>query len=277
MLDENRELQLAAALNLPRVRRLGGKNAQRDVADELRPEPRLDERGGDLVAVQPREGRGVDADRHRERRLVDRDHGQRARVVRVRKGLADRHFGDAGDGDDLTGPCLFRFHAVECLGHVQLRHLRSLDGPVGAAPRDLLGAPDRSLENPAESESAHVRRGIEVRDERLQRVALVVGRGGDALEDQIKQRLEVLLERVRVWIERRASRLGIAIDDRELDLGLVRIEVEEQLVDLVDDGLDTRIRAIDLVHHEDHRQSRFERLSKHEPRLRKRPLARVHE
>ena len=34
-LDEHRELQLAAALHLPRVRARGREDAQRDVADEL--------------------------------------------------------------------------------------------------------------------------------------------------------------------------------------------------------------------------------------------------
>jgi hypothetical protein len=38
-LDEHRELELAAALHLPRVRPLGRENAKRDVADELLVEP----------------------------------------------------------------------------------------------------------------------------------------------------------------------------------------------------------------------------------------------
>ena len=52
-LDEDRELQLAAALHLPGVGPLRVAHAERDVADELRPEPRFDESGGDLVSVQP--------------------------------------------------------------------------------------------------------------------------------------------------------------------------------------------------------------------------------
>ena len=44
--------------------------------------------------------------------------------------------------------------------------------PVGAAPGDLLALADRPLEDAAEREAADVGRGVEVRDERLQRVAL---------------------------------------------------------------------------------------------------------
>src|SRR4029079_12782954 len=50
-LDEHRELQLAAALDLPGVRALGLLDAEADVADELGVEARLDLAGGELVAV----------------------------------------------------------------------------------------------------------------------------------------------------------------------------------------------------------------------------------
>ena len=106
---------------------------------------------------------------------------------------------------------------------------------------------------------------------------LLVRRRRDVLEDEVEQRAEVGLERVRVGCERGATGPRVAVDDRELDLALVGVEVEEQLVDLVDDSVDPRVRAVDLVHDEDHRQARVEGLAQHEARLRQRPLARVDE
>ena len=50
-LDQHRERELAAALDLPDLGSLGLEHPQRDVADELPVEPRLDLRGGQLVAV----------------------------------------------------------------------------------------------------------------------------------------------------------------------------------------------------------------------------------
>ena len=70
---------------------------------------------------------------------------------------------------------------------------------------------------------------------------------------------------------------GVAVDDRELDLALVGVEVEEELVHLVHDLGDPRVGPVDLVHDEDHRQPRLERLAQHEPGLGERPLARVDE
>ena len=69
----------------------------------------------------------------------------------------------------------------------------------------------------------------------------------------------------------------VAVDDRELDLALVRVEVEEELVHLVDDLGDARVGPVDLVHDEDHRQPRLERLAQHEAGLGEGALAGVDE
>ena len=101
-LDEHRELQFATGLDLPGVGTLGRVDPDADVADQLGVETVLDQAGGQLLAVAPGERRGVDADRHRQRRLVDRDDGQRDRVLGVGERLADGDLGDAGDGDEIA-------------------------------------------------------------------------------------------------------------------------------------------------------------------------------
>ena len=80
-----------------------------------------------------------------------------------------------------------------------------------------------------------------------------------------------------IGVERGAACPRVAVDDRELDLGLVGVEVEEELVHLVHDRLDAGVGAVDLVDDEDHREPRLERLAQHEARLRQRTLARVDE
>ena len=147
--------------------------------------------------------------------------------------------------------------------------------PVGAAPGDLLALPDRPLEDAAEREPAEVGGGVEVRDERLQRVALGVGGRRDVREQHLEERLEVGRELVRREPGLPGAR--VRVDDRELDLALVGVEVEEERVDLVHDLGDPRVGPVDLVHDEDHGQARLERLAQDEARLRERPLARVDE
>ena len=110
---------------------------------------------------------------------------------------------------------------------------------------------------------------------RLERVLGLVLRRRDALDQQVHERREVVGQVV--GVEPGAAGPRVAVDDRELDLLLVGVEVEEQLVDLVDDLGGARVGAVDLVDHEDHRQPRLERLAQHEPRLGQRALGRVDE
>ena len=170
-LDEDRELQLAA----PWTSQVSGRSVSRTRIETLpttswssRP---CSSRAVTLSPSWPASGDGVDPDRHRERRLVDPGDRERPRIVGVGEGLADRDLGDPGDRADLAGAGLLGFHAVERLGDVQLTDLRLLDRPVGAAPRHRLAAADRPLAHAAEREPADVRRRVEVRHERLQRVA----------------------------------------------------------------------------------------------------------
>ena len=92
-------------------------------------------------------------------------------------------------------------------------------------------------------------------------------------QQQVEQRLQVLA--LDALLERSPAGPRVRVDDRELDLLLVGVEVEEQLVDLVDHLGDPRVGPVDLVHDEDHGQPGLERLAQHEPRLRQRPLGGV--
>ena len=114
------------------------------------------------------------------------------------------------------GPGLLGGDAVERLGDVELGDLRALDRAVGAAPGDLLALADRAVADAAEREAAEVRRGVEVRDERLQRVVWVVGRRRERREQRLEERPEVVGELV--GREPGLARARVRVDDRELDL-----------------------------------------------------------
>src|SRR5205823_14921969 len=129
-------------------------------------ETSLEHARGQATAISTDERRGVDPDRHREARLVYTDDGERAWIVRICERLADRHLREAGDGDQLAGTRILDLDPIECLGHIQGCHLRSLDPAVGAAPSDLLAIADGALADAAEGESPDVGRRVEVRDVR---------------------------------------------------------------------------------------------------------------
>ena len=274
-LDEDCELQLAASLYFPCIGARGRQHAQRNIAYELRIETLLHLARGQPRPLGAGERARVDPDRHRQARFVDRRHGQRPRIVGIGDRLTDRHLGQAGERDDLSGPRLVGGNAVECLGDVQLGHACRLDRPVGTAPRNRRALAQRPVANPQEREPADVRARVEIRDQGLQRMLGVVARRRDRVEQRGEQRAEIGCELVRG--ESGATRARVRVHDRELDLRAVRVEIEEQLVHLVDDLGRPRVAAIDLVDHEHDGQLPLQRLTQDEPRLRQRPLGRVDE
>ena len=115
---------------------------------------------------------------------------------------------------------------------------------------------------------------------RLQRRVRVVRRRRHGLPDHPEQRLQVGgigQFAVAGPLERRTPGTSRRVDDRELDLRLGRVEIDEQLVTGVDDLGDPGVGPVDLVDHQDDRELGLQRLAQHEPGLRQRALAGVHQ
>ena len=113
-----------------------------------------------------------------------------------------------------------------------------------------------------------------------QRRARVVRRRGHMLGNHAEQRLQVGRVRQRAVlraVQRGAPGPGRRVHDRELDLLLGRVQVEEELVAGIDHLGDAGVRPVHLVDYQDHRQPGLERLAQHEPGLRQRALAGVHQ
>ena len=194
--------------------------------------------------------------------------------------LPDRDLGKPRDGDDVAGASFVDRDPVQRDRAQQLADLHPLDGSVEAAPRDLLAAPDRPVVHAAQREAAEVGRGIQVGDQRLQGRPVLELRGRNGGQQRLEQRLQVLPCRhgpVVGSLQRGAPCFGGRIDDREVDLLLVGVQIEEELVGLVEHLGDPGVPAIHLVDHKDDGQALGQRLAQHEPGLRQRPFAGVHE
>ena len=275
-LDEHSQLQLAAALDLPRVRALRRGDAKRHVADQLLIKAVLQHRGRQLGTALTSQRRRVDADRHRQARLVDGEDRQRTSIGEVGDGLANRHLGDTSDCDDVTRASLVRRDALELFGNKQFGQLDVLNRSVGTAPGDGLALAEVPVADAAQRQTTQVRRGVEVRHQCLQRMVWIVLRCGDVIDDRVEQRHETLGQRVGTLI-RSVARTRIRVHDREIDLLLSRVQVEEQRVRLVEYLGNAGVGTVDLVDDENHGKLGLKRLAQHEARLRQRPLARVDE
>ena len=237
-----------------------------------------------------RQRRGVGADRHRDRGLVDGDPRQRVRVLGVGQGVADHDLGHTRHGDDVTGDGLVGGGPVHALGGQQFGDLGVRDDRMAvdlAHPRDLLALADPALVDADQREPAEERRRVEVGHQCLQRGLGVTLRRRDVLEQHVEQRVEVLAVGVLAvgglggaGDARAARRVQRRQSERELG-GLLRLlveigrDVEQQVVALRDDLGDAGVGPVGLVDHQDHRQMRGQRLAQHEAGLRQRALGRV--
>ena len=242
-----------------------GFDPQRDVADQLGLEPAEDLSGGQLLPVGAGQRRGVDADGHGQAGLVHGDDRERPGVVGVGQRLADGDLGHAGHRGDLARAGLLALDPVEGVGDEQIGDLGPLDGAVELAPRHRGPLGERPVVDPAHGQPAEVGGGVEVGHDGLQRRALLVVGCGDAVEDGLEQRLEV--GALDALLGGGPAGPGVGEEDREVDLVLVGVEVEEELLHLVDDLVDAGVGPVDLVDHEHHRQPGLEGLAEHEPGL----------
>jgi hypothetical protein len=116
---------------------------------------------------------------------------------------------------------------------------------------------------------------LDVADQDLKRRVVFAGRGRNPGED----RLEEGRERRRRIVE---TSLGDAlathrVEHREVELRIGRVQIAEEVEDLLVNFLGSRVGAIDLVDDDDDRMAELEALAEHEAGLRQRPLGSVDE
>ena len=127
VLDEDGEMQFAAAGDAEHVGIGGFIDAQRDVALELAHQALANLAAGDELAFLAGERRGIHLEAHDQRGLVDRDRRQRIGMFDVADGVADVHVLDARDGDDVAGHGFGNRFARQTL---EGEHLLDLGGAV---------------------------------------------------------------------------------------------------------------------------------------------------
>ena len=113
-------------------------------------------------------------------------------------------------------------------------------------------------------------RVIEVRNQNLQRTFRFTLRHRNCSNDLLEQRLQIRSRNRRISCSR--PKLAVGIQNRKVQNRLIGIKVDEQVIDLIQHLLRTRIRPVDLVDHDHRSQSRFKRLRQHIASLRQRPF-----
>ena len=232
VLDEDGEVQFAAARDAEHVGVGGFFDAQRHVALELAHQALADLAAGDELAFLAGERRGVHLEIHDQRRLVHGDRRQRIRLVDVANRIADVHVLDAGHRDDVAGDGGIHRLTREAL---EREHLLDLGGAVvfAAVPQlDRLAGLDRAAADAADADASDVRVVVERRDLELQRRVGLALRRGHVVQDGFVQRAHVGLAARVIGAGPAFERRGV--DHREVELAIGGAQLVEQLEGLVD-------------------------------------------
>ncbi len=269
-LDEDRQLQLAAAGDDVAVGLGVVGDLQRDVALGLLHQAGADDAGGDLVALGAGERGIVDEERHRQRRRVDRLRLQRLAHGRLAQRVGDVEFLEPGDGDDVAGLGLLDRRALDAAEGEDLRHAALLDDLARAVEHlnGLVGL-HRAGEDAAGDDAPEIGVGLEQRPQHAE-AAFLDGRRGHVLDDEVEQRGHAVLRALR--LVGHPALLGGAVEDREVELLVGGVERGEEVEHLVDDLGDAGVGLVDLVDRDDRLQADLQRLADHELGLRHRPL-----
>jgi hypothetical protein len=273
VLEQDGEMQLAATKDRKHVGIRGVLDPERHVGQQLAREPLAQVAAGDVLPVAPGQRRSIDLELHRQRRLIDRDQRQGLRSVDRGQRRPDGKIVDPGDQHDVAGGSRFQRHPVQAGEAEDL----SDPCPHGLAPAvqhdDLLPGHEPAAPDAADAEPADIARIVERADLQLQRRFRIARRRRHPRQYGLEQRPQIGAGGL--GIERRVAMQRGRVDDREVELLLVRPEPVEELESLVDHPLGARTRTVDLVDHDDRLQTLRERLASDEARLRHRTLDRV--
>ncbi len=112
-------------------------------------------------------------------------------------------------------------------------------------------------------------------DEHLRGSVDLDRRGRNHFENGVHQRTKIVGERIRR--EPGAALPADGIDDRELELGRVHGEIEEEIVDQFNDLVDPGRLLVDLVDDHDRTEADFQGAGQHGPRLWHRSFGGIHQ
>ncbi len=317
LLDEDGQVQLAAAAHLDAVRAAEVLDAERDVDAQLALQPVLDLPQGRGAAVLAGERAVVDEEEHADRRLFDLERRQSCAgrlELRRRERVAEGDVGGAGEPDDVAGRGLLDLTVLEAARDPEVRHARGLRArhlPAGIGVADLEVARRDALqlvadlepagEHAAAADAADVVAPGERADLHQERRLLVDLGRRDLVDDRLEEVVHagvgelpqqrrretaavvqvlfalVLFLLVLVDVVDDPALEAGAVQHREVELLVVGAQLDEKVEGLVQRARRVGVGPVGLVDDDDRPQPEAQRPHEHVARLRHRALVGVHQ
>ena len=168
---------------------------------------------------------------------------------------------------------LIDIDTLESAERKQFRNLHRLERSVPLRDGNLFAILQGAVEHPSDRQASQIVTVIKVRDLDLEcSSAISLGRR-NVFQNGIEERLQIGARNLNRTGGSAGLRVGVK--NGKSKLILLRIEIDEEVIDLVQHFLRASIGAINLVDYEDGRQSGFKSFAKHVSGLRQRTLTGV--
>ena len=269
-LQQDAQVQHAASGHDELVGPSAGLDPQGHVVLQLPLQTAADLPAGDVLTVLPGEGRVVDAEGHRDGRLVDGDGVHGVRMIRIADGVADLELVHPRDRAEV---------ARVDLGAVQLAQARETleRGDLGV---DLLEPPvlgvldqhhrhahaDGALRDPPHADAPEILRVVQGGHLHAQGLLQIHVGVGHMLDDGLEHRLQILLLVRRPGVARPAF-LRRGINHGEVQGVVLGAQRHQQVEALVDHALRVAVRPVALVDDDHGAQPGLQGLGEHEAGL----------
>ena len=176
--DEHGEVEDAAAGDGEQLRAGDRLGAQGDVLLQFPLKPLAEVPAGEVSPFLSGQRRGVHAEGHLQRRLVDDQARQRPGRLRIADRVADFHVFQSHQGDDVAGGAHLDVDAAEVLEDLDGDDPRRACLAVLLHHRHVLPGPDLAGIDASDGDSPDVVRPVERRDQHLQRGAASISGPG---------------------------------------------------------------------------------------------------
>jgi hypothetical protein len=212
------------------------------------------------------ERRGVDVEEHGYRWFINGQGWQRFHILRVADGVRDVQLAQTGNRDDVARFSQFAVDTLQTQVSQHFAHFTVTGFAFAIDDSNLLVRLHFTAFDAADTDNANVVVVVQLGDLHLQRTIKINIRSRYVIDNRLIQRSHVFRHifviQTRDTIQRRS------VNDREVQLLVGRVEVNEQVEHLINNPVRTRARTVNLVDN----NNRFQAMGKcffgHEARLR---------
>ncbi len=273
--QQNAQMHQPAAGHNKFFRRCARFNPQGDIALQFLVQPILDFAVGDELAIASGERPVIDAKGHVNGRLVNRDNRQRAGLVGTGNGIADINGIQAGHRADIT--CFDRIHLLtpQTFEYMQVHYLLLRMATLRINHRHRLAFRKFTGKKPTHRYTADIIGIFQKRHQHLRRGVRHIGRRRNVVDNRIENRTHRLAGNIQIG--RGPTLTGGSVNDGKIQRLIIGVKLHQQIEYFINHIMRPGIGTIHLIDHHHRTQFILQSLIQHKPRLRHRPIERIHQ